>query len=129
MGAIAPTAPLLMSPCSTTCWLPPLALHYASWQGSTCFTVYIGNGQKLLLFPEKYNQGISFSSVQQRKCNSSFNGFFLFQILGKIASLSEKQWNMRFFCFQRSFLDLGHFWENYTRLNQLLTNSKHSRGL
>ena len=29
----------------------------------TTLAVYIGNGQKLLLFPEKYIQGITFSSV------------------------------------------------------------------
>ena len=56
----------------------------------TTLAVYIGNGQKLLLFPEKYIQGITFSSV----CSGNVIAlkflmvffFLLFQILWKIAS-------------------------------------------
>ena len=56
----------------------------------TTLAVYIGNGQKLLLFPEKYIQGITFSSV----CSGNVIAlkflmvffFLLFQILLIVAS-------------------------------------------
>ena len=62
----------------------------------TTLAVYIGNGQKLLLFPEKYIQGITFSSV----CSGNVIAlkflmvffFLLFQILLKIASFKTPNW-------------------------------------